>query len=192
MILNNIREWDRILTVGEFKVKVECETSVAFLNSIIDRWDDFVGCSLRASGNPAGVNEKDVAIIQLKNKERDVPKNAYIFKVPEKDLMDEKIPDDYEVTVLGYNEGIGLADIQNGITPQTQTGKVTQTNEKYRIGYNAPTAGGSSGAPVINKKHQLVAVNNSGLSRQGFNYGVRTKYLKELLDEVQNKSKDEK
>ena len=69
---------------------------------------------------------------------------------------------------------------------------MTIKNEEYRIGYNASTLGGSSGSPVLNKKGQLVAVNNSGLAdTQGFNYGVRTKYLKELLDKVQGK-KDKK
>ena len=58
-------------------------------------------------------------------------------------------------------------------------------NEKYRIGYNASTLGGSSGAPVLNKKGQLVAINNSGLANtQGYNFGVRTKYLYELLQKV--------
>lgn len=189
MVQKYIQICDKILTIGNFKVKVECRTSVAFLNSIIETWDDFVGCSLKASGEPGGVSENDVAIIQLKNKERDVPKDTYIFTVPEKDLMDEDIPDDYEISVLGYNAGVQLADITNGITPQVQPGKITMKNEKYRIGYNASTMGGSSGSPVINKKHQLVAVNNSGVAdTQGFNYGVRTKYLKELLDEVQGKS----
>lgn len=191
MIQNYIHICDKILTLGDFKVKVDCQTSVAFVNSIIETWDDFIGCSLRASGDPGGVREKDVAIIQLKNKDRDVPQEAFIFNVPEKDIMDGDIPDDYDITVLGYNYGIQLADIKNGIHPQPQPGKVTMRNEEYRIGYNASTLGGSSGSPVLNKKGQLVAINNSGLAdTQGFNYGIRTKYLRELVDKIQgNKEK---
>lgn len=180
-----IQAFDKLLTLGDFKVKVECQTSVAFVNSIIETWDDFIGCSLRISGEPGGVRENDLAIIQLKNKERDIPKDAFIFNVPQKDLMDNDIPEDYDITVLGYNAGIQLADIKNGIHPQPQRGKVTMKNEKYRIGYNASTLGGSSGAPVLNKKGQLVAINNSGLvNTQGYNFGVRTKYLYDLLQEV--------
>lgn len=191
MIQSYIHFCDKILTLGDFKVKVDCQTSVAFVNSIIETWDDFVGCSLRASGEPGGVRENDVAIIQLKNKERDVPKDAFIFTVPEKDIMDGDIPDHYDITVLGYNRGLQLADIKNGIHPQAQPGEVIIKTEEYRIGYNASTLGGSSGSPVLNKKGQLVAINNSGLAdTQGFNYGIRTKYLRELVDKVQgNKNK---
>lgn len=182
----NIREQQ--INLGEFNVEVECSTSVAFVNSIIENTDDFIGCSFRASGEPGGVMEKDVAIIQLKKKDRDVPKGAYIFEVPEKDLMDEDIRDNYDITVLGYNAGTHLANIHDGIHPQAQPGKITIKTEKYRIGYNASIIGGSSGSPVLNKEGQLVAVNNSGLpDTQGFNYGIRTKYLRELLDTVLGK-----
>lgn len=187
---NQISTLEKIMNLGEFNVEVECYTSVAFVNSIIENWDDFISCSFRASGDPGSVAEKDVAIIQLKNKKRDIPEGTYVFKVPEKDLMDEEISDNYNITVLGYNKGPMLADIRNGIHPQAQPGKITIKTEKYRIGYNASTLGGSSGSPVFNKKGQLVAVNNSGLAdTQGFNYGIRIKYLKELLDNILDKNK---
>lgn len=184
-----IRTTERILKLGEFKVEVENHCSVAFVNSIIDSWDDFIGCSLRTEEDVADNYEKDVAIIQLKNKKRDVPEGAYIFNVPDEDIMDGDIPDDYEITVLGYNLGVELADIKNGIHPQAQTGKIISKNDKFNIGYSANVFPGSSGSPVYNKKGQLIAVNNSGFSQKAFAYGIRTKYLKELLDEVQKKNK---
>lgn len=184
-----IRTTERILKLGEFKVEVENHCSVAFVNSIIDSWDDFIGCSLRTEDDVADNYEKDVAILQLKNKKRDVPEGAYIFKVPDEDIMDGDVPDDYEITVLGYNLGVELADIKNGIHPQAQTGKIISKNDKFNIGYSANVFPGSSGSPVYNKKGQLVAVNNSGFAQKAFAYGIRTKYLKELLDKVQKKNK---
>ena len=189
LVQQNIQMLEKMLTLSEFNVKVDCMSKVSFVNSIVDSWDDFVGCSLLASGDPGGVDEKDVAIIQLKKKDRDVPEGAYVFEVPEHDLMDGEIPDDYDITVLGYNAGPTLADIKHGIHPQPQAGKVTIRTDEFRIGYNANTLGGSSGAPVLNKKGQLVAVNNSALAgAQGYAFGIRTKYLKELLDKVQRKN----
>ena len=152
----------------------------------------FHKCSTLQKGEPGTVKENDVAVIQLNSKARDIPDKAFIFNVPEKDPLDEEIPDDYEITVLGYNAGMGLQDmkLQEGIKPQAQHGKISNTSEKYRIGYSAQTIGGSSGSPVLNKEHNLVAINNSGVSiTQGFNYGVRTKYLKELLDDIKSKNK---
>lgn len=178
---------DKILNTGDFKVKVDCRVSVAFTGTRVHTEKDFIPASLRASGTPGTVTENDVALIQI-NKKSDIPENAYIFPIPEKDPIDDKIPDDYDVTVLGYNAGVTLQDmkLQDGIKPQAQHGKITNTSEEYRIGYDVPILGGSSGSPVLNKQHQVIAVNNSSFGqKQGFNYGVRLKYLIELINKIQ-------
>lgn len=180
---------DKILNTGDFKVKVDCRVSVAFTGTRVHTEKDFIPASLRASGTPGTVTENDVALIQI-NKKSDIPENAFIFPIAEKDPIDDKIPDDYEVTVLGYNAGVSLQDmkLQDGIKPQAQHGKITNTSEEYRIGYDVPILGGSSGSPVLNKQHQVVAVNNSSFGKQqGFNYGVRLKYLIELINKIQKK-----
>lgn len=182
---------DKILNVGDFKVKVDCRVSVAFTGTRVHTEKDFIPTSLRISGDPGSVTENDVALIQI-NKKSDVPENAYIFPIAEKDPIDENLPDDYDVTVLGYNAGVSLQDmkLQDGIKPQAQHGKITNTSEQYRVGYDVPTLGGSSGSPVLNKQHKVVAVNNSNFAKQqGFNYGVRLKYLIELINKIQNNKK---
>ena len=41
----------------------------------------------------------------------------------------------------------------------------------------------TSGSPVVNLRGQLVAINYAGINgTQNFNYGVRVKYLRELLN----------
>lgn len=49
--------------------------------------------------------------------------------------------------------------------------------------YSIPTLPGSSGSPVVNLHGELVAINYAGLKEtQNFNYGVRVKYLKDLIN----------
>lgn len=190
-----VRNLDKLINTGKFKVEVRSKTAIAFTGTRIEDEDDFIACSQpRISGEPGGVTEKDLAIIQIKKKQ-EIPQGAFIFAVPEVDRMDGDVPDNYDVTVLGYNAGGNLQDmkLQEGIKPQAQHGKITNTSEKYRVGYDAPIIGGSSGSPVINNKGELVAINNSGISAtQGFNYGVRTKYLKELLDQLKKSGNNDK
>ena len=49
--------------------------------------------------------------------------------------------------------------------------------------YSIPTLPGSSGSPVVNLQGQLVAINFAGINgTQNFNYGIRVKYLKDLIN----------
>ena len=127
--------------------------------------------------------------LDLNEKEKIVPKDAYIFKVPKKDPFadNKENNEDYEVWVLGYNAGAALAGTDVGIHPQHFKGNISSTNEKYRVQYNMGIIGGSSGSPVLNKDRELVAVNNSGFGDTNINYGVRITYLNELLEKIDEK-----
>lgn len=196
--------WERILNVGNFEVKKKTNLYAAFTGTNIDpeldTFDGFIGCNHLISGkNGDNLDENDVAIIQLRNKEKEIPKEAFIFKVPKEDVLGKKMPKDRRITVIGYNAGFGLQNLkkQDGIQPQIQSGEINNLAEKYRIGYDAGILGGSSGSPVVNDDGLLVAVNNSGIGgSDSFNYGIRTKYLREILDELlstddeNNKSKN--
>lgn len=186
---NMVRILDKILNTGDFKVNKEIRTFAAFTGTRVEFYDNLVSLSKpRAVGEPGGVTENDLAVVQI-SKKQDIPTDAFVFTVPEVDLMDQDVPDNYEITVLGYNAGPGLQVLkhQDAIKPQAQHGKISNLSQKYRIGYDAPTLGGSSGSPVVNNQGELIAINNSGIQgTQGFNYGVRTKYLKELLDGLKN------
>lgn len=194
-----IRNLDRILNTGIFKVQKETNLYVAFTGTNIDpdfnRLDGFIACNHLISGDAGDqVDANDVAIMQLINKGKEVPEGAFIFKVPEKDILGKKMPENRKVIVIGYNKGTKYQNLekQDDIQPQQQPGELNNLSEKYRIGYNAAVKGGSSGAPVVNADGVLVAVNNSGkYDSENFNFGIRTKYLREIMDQVINKN-DEK
>lgn len=189
---NQVRIMDKILNTGSFKVKKNTALYVAFTGTNIDpelrSLDGFVGCNHLISGDQGDqVTGNDVAIIQLRNKDKDIPSGAFVYEIPEKDVIDKEMPKNRRVTIIGYNAGFGLQhlELQNGIQPQIQSGEINNLSEKFRIGYDAGTLGGSSGSPVLNDDGMLVAVNNSSVGgSDSFNYGVRIKYLREIYEQV--------
>lgn len=188
---NMSRYFDQIMKLSNYKVETHCDVFVAFDNSMIKTYDDraFHPCTCLASGKPGDVMSNDVAIIQLNEKEKIMPKDAYIFKVPRKDPFadNNENNEDYEVWVLGYNAGADLAGTDLGIHPQHFKGNISSTNDKYRIQYNMANIGGSSGSPVLNKNRELVGVHNSGYGDTNIKYGVRTTYLYDLIKEINEK-----
>ena len=72
---------------------------------------------------------------------------------------------------------------EKGIQVYAQGGDITRQDSEFEFSYNAATTGGASGSPVFNKYGMLIGVHHAGVNAtQGFNYGVKAKYIKELLD----------
>lgn len=184
------RYYDRILKLCTYDVKSHCNCFAAFDNSMIKTIDDqaFHPCSRIISGDPGDVESNDLSVIQLNEKEKIMPKDAYIFSIPDSDPFEDnkEANEDYEIWVLGYSKGLLHSGYETGIHPQHSKGNVSSTNNKYHIEFNAGNEGGSSGGPVLNKKRELVAINNSGFANTQIRFGVRTKYLKELVEKIKN------
>ena len=86
--------------------------------------------------------------------------------------------------MIGFNLGPQLALTKEGIKAQITKGEVTQDTDEDHFMYSIPSLHGSSGAPVINSRGKLVAVNYAGLSQtQNFNFGIKSEHLKKLLEE---------
>lgn len=189
------RNWDQILTTGNFEVKKKTQLYVAFTGTKLDSNAEtmkeigFISCNHLISGDTGDqIDGADVAIIQLKNKEKDIPEGTYIFDVPKVDILKvNEYPKNRQIHVIGYNAGLELQNLKkqkDGLQPQVQSGDINNISEKYRIGYGLEILGGSSGSPVVNDDGKLVAINNSGLRNASFCYGIRTKYLREILDKL--------
>ena len=171
---------------NECEIKYHCEVGIAYNDTYVTDSNDFLPCVVVKS-DP----EHDVAIIQLKNKR--TPADKYVFEIDENDPLEEYSLREKLTQLIGkdknsrlfmasFNLGPTLALTDEGIKSQFNHGSISQkTND--RIMYSIPTLPGSSGSPVVNLCGQLVAVNYAGLSStQNFNYGIRIKHLKNLLD----------
>ena len=85
--------------------------------------------------------------------------------------------------MTSFNLGPVVSLTNEGIKSQFNTGNVSQRTDD-RILYSIPALPGSSGSSVINQKGELIAINNAGLrGTQGFNYGIRVKHLRRLLND---------
>ena len=174
------------IRANDSEIKYHNEVSIAYNNTFVTKTNDFISCVVTKTDQ-----EHDLAIIQLKDK--NTPTNKYIFSVEEKDPLEtynwedkieKRIKDDKnsKLFMSSFNLGPQLAITKEGIKSQFNNGSISQkTNE--RLMYSIPTLPGSSGSPVVNMQGQLVAVNFAGLNgTQNFNYGIRVKYLKNLIE----------
>jgi len=132
-------------------------------------------------------DEVDLAIIQLVTRKTPRKVNS-IFKL--EDYKSVKIPQlNEQVFMIGFNNGITLANTANGVKSQFTQGKVTQEPDNKRVLYSIPTLLGSSGSPVIDKWGNLIAVNYAKIADvQGFSFGVSHLALTNLYNQPIDKT----
>lgn len=175
------------INARDSEIKYHNKISIAYNDTYVTSTTDFVSCVLTKIDS-----EHDLAILQLKDKK--TPDGKYVFAVSNEDPLEDydwkenlikKVGEDKnsKLFMTSFNLGPTLALTKEGIKSQFNSGSISQrTNE--RIMYSIPTLPGSSGSPVVNLQGQLVAINYAGLNgTQNFNYGIRVKYLKDLIEE---------
>ena len=147
-------------------------------------------CRVIAAGEDI---QKDVAIVQTMSKRLPTAECTYVALPAKLELSPDSIYVGSHVYTIGFPRAkdVFLQREANteGIKVIAQGGSINQLFE-FDFGHNASTTGGASGSPVFNQYGKLVGVHHAGLSQsglQGFNYGVKAKYVKELLDELEKK-----
>src|SRR5690606_5627176 len=151
---------------------------IAYDDTHVTSFNDFSEC---VAIKKSDVEEIDLAIIQLKNKT--TPQNiSQYFKIEDIKSKDLNLND--EVFMIGFNQGIILANTKNGIKSQFTQGTITQDPDQDKILYSIPTLPGSSGSPIIDKWGNLVAVNFLKTSDyQGFSFGIPSVALHNLYND---------
>ena len=174
------------IRASESEIKYHNEVSVAYNDTYVTNAKDFISCVVTKTDM-----EHDLAIIQIKDKK--TPEEKYVFSIEEDDPLEQytwkeelmkKIGEDKnsKLFMVSFNLGPQLALTKDGIKSQFNHGSISQKTDE-RIMYSIPTLPGSSGSPVVNLQGQLVAINFAGLNgTQNFNYGIRVKYLKNLIN----------
>lgn len=144
---------------------------------------NYIRCrELTASSN----QEVDVAILQTETMKLAEETTSYI-SLDSAVVEDSQIEVGTHVYTLGFPFGISLQDMESskGIQPLGNGGSITQKPSQYSFGFNAPSYHGASGSPIFNEYGQLIGVLNAGVdASQGFNFAIKAKYVKELLDKT--------
>ena len=144
--------------------------------------DNIIKCRVLSAGEDL---TKDVALVQTVSKRLPTGDCTIVNVTDSMDVSDNALTVGEHIYTLGFPLLTSLQDqkSENGIQLLARGGSITQILNEYQFGFDAASFGGASGSPVFNNKGMLVGILNAGMNiTQGFNYGIKAKYIKELLD----------
>lgn len=164
------------------------ELAIGYNDTYVTKDSDLSSCVIRKTDK-----DKDLAIIQLKDKK--TPIDKYIFSIANSDPLEEysmfeKIGKTFnqdknsQIYMPAFNLGPSLAITEDGLRLQFGSGTISRRSTD-EIMYTIPSLPGSSGSPIVNRKGEVVAVNTSGIKgSDSFNCGVRVKHLNKLVNDL--------
>lgn len=135
----------------------------------------------------------DLALMQSVNCE--LPKSATCLDMDKLVLNNADMKVGSHVYTMGYPMGLSsqIAPDEGKLHKlelYARGGSITRLGDEYRFGFDAASFGGASGSPVFNNKGFLVGVLDSGFSNtQGFNYAMKAKHVKSMLDDYYKKKR---
>ena len=164
------------------------DVRIAYNNTFIRTVGELKPCTIREKSET-----DDLAIIQLNTKQ--TPEGHHVFELSSRDMLEHYSFGEYlmrmakkdknkTLMMIGYNDGPNMANTNEGILVQHQIGTISRNiAEEREVQYDIPAMRGSSGSPVINRRGQVVAINyaSADTTSNHFNYGVKAKYLIELI-----------
>ena len=127
----------------------------------------------------------DVALIQTEKGE--LPKKARCINPDSIDVSEDALKIGHHMYYLGFPDFSSKPKDESGIQLEAHGGNITHSNLEFLFGFDAASDHGASGSPVFNERGMLIGILNSGFEKQGFNYGIKAKYIKELIDNPHKK-----
>lgn len=127
----------------------------------------------------------DVALIQTEKGE--LPKKARCINPDSIDISEDALKIGHHMYYLGFPDFSSKPKDESGIQLEAHGGNITHSNLEFLFGFDAASDHGASGSPVFNERGMLIGILNSGFEKQGFNYGIKAKYIKELIDNPHKK-----
>lgn len=175
---------DPLLTKSEVKVEGVALAMYVIPNGLPLSNDNMVRCSEIKGHDDTDI---DVAIIQTDT--RSLPaKVTNIIDINNADLTEDALKEGKTIYTIGFPYGASIAiSSTQELMNQIHSGSITQNRGEYEFGHDAATAGGASGSPIINDRGRLVGIHHAGMTgstgAQGFNMGIKAKYIVNLLNQ---------
>lgn len=142
-------------------------------------------CKVYSAGDDL---KKDVAIIRMVSGM--LPSNCTFVNVTDSmALSDEKtLKVGNKVVAIGFPHGHSAQqdNASEGLQVYFRPGQISRQYSEFSFSFTSASAGGASGSPIFDKYGMLVGVLDGGFG-ESFTSGIRTKYLKELIDNPQVK-----
>lgn len=148
--------------------------------------ENATSCRVLSAGEDT---ENDLALLQSEKAE--LPSRTRFINVKDSiAITDDAYKVGTHMYTLGFPGGPGYQEpkSESGIQLFAHGGNITQAGTEYKFGFNAPSTHGASGSPIFNENGFLIGVLNQGIDEtQGFNFGIKAKYVKQLLESPHKK-----
>ena len=143
---------------------------------------NLVECEVISAGEDI---HKDVALVISTKSE--LPRGASYVNVVDSMQADENLLTvGLPVILSGFPKTLSLQaetmNTEQGIQVVTNPGTISQQPSEFEFMHNAISAGGASGSPVFNEYGMLIGIHHAGFKDKDFNYAIKAKYIKELLE----------
>jgi pSer/pThr/pTyr-binding forkhead associated (FHA) protein len=137
----------------------------------------------------SGSKDEDVAILQTVNTK--LPDGATY--IPLAKISSETSPIGCEIFTMGFpligtlqDTGANENTAKKALQATGAAGVVTMNNDKYTYGFDATSYNGASGSPIFDKKGNVIGIVTARVTAtQGYNFGLKAKYITKLLNSIQ-------
>lgn len=163
---------------SQIKVKGVMDKLVLVPQGKIFSNENAESCRVLSAGDDINI---DISLVQTEKGE--LPSHARFINVTDSlEDSDDAFKVGYHMYTLGFPQYSSLPKSEKGIQAPGRGGSITASELEYQFGFDAVSLGGASGSPIFNDKGMLIGVLNSGLAGANFNYGIKAKYLKDLIN----------
>lgn len=142
-------------------------------------------CQLVSAGDDLN---KDVALIKMVSGM--TPSNCTYVNVKDSiDVEESHLEVGAHVITFGFPHAHQLQEntAEQGLRVFSHPGEISRVPNEFGFHFTSVSAGGASGSPIFNSKGMLIGILSAGVPGENITFGIKSKYIKELLEQPHKK-----